>query len=183
MIRDRIKELRRVKASELIPNPRNWRQHPAAQKAALQGVLAEIGFADALLARETPDGLMLLDGHLRAETTADQEVPVLILDVDEAEANKILLTLDPLSAMAETSADHLQSLLREVDTDCSALRQMMTDLATNAGLSPQRESNDSKPVSLPDKYAIVIPCTDELSQRSMLERLTNEGIECRALIV
>jgi hypothetical protein len=27
-IRDRVKELRRVRASELIPNTRNWLRHP-----------------------------------------------------------------------------------------------------------------------------------------------------------
>ncbi len=32
-IRDRIKELRRVKASELLPNPKNWRRHPKVQRA------------------------------------------------------------------------------------------------------------------------------------------------------
>ncbi len=65
-IRDRIRELRRVRASELRPNPRNWRTHPQTQRDALCGVLAEIGYADALLARELTDGsLELIDGHLR----------------------------------------------------------------------------------------------------------------------
>ena len=78
-IRDRIKDFRRVRASELRPHPRNWREHPAAQREALRGVLAEIGYAGALLARELPDSsLELIDGHLRAETTPDQEVPVLV---------------------------------------------------------------------------------------------------------
>src|SRR3990172_9302985 len=111
-IRDRIKEFRRVKASELRPHPNNWRTHPSAQQDALRGVLAEIGYAGALLARELPDGsLELIDGHLRAETTPEAMVPVLVLDVDEAEADKILLTHDPLSAMATASQDQLQALL------------------------------------------------------------------------
>src|SRR6516165_4641440 len=113
-IRDRIKDLRRVPASQLKPNPKNWRTHPAA----LRGILAEVGYADALLARETPEGdLLLIDGHLRAETTPDAVVPVLVLDVDEAEAAKILATLDPLAAMATADADKLDALLREVGTD------------------------------------------------------------------
>ncbi|KKK79102.1 hypothetical protein LCGC14_2836880, partial [marine sediment metagenome] len=65
VFRDRVRELRRVPASELLANPRNWRRHPGAQVAALRGVLAEIGFADAMIARETPEGLELIDGHLR----------------------------------------------------------------------------------------------------------------------
>ena len=39
-IRDRIKELRRVKASQLRPNPKNWRTHPQAQRDVLCGLLA-----------------------------------------------------------------------------------------------------------------------------------------------
>ena len=45
-IRDRIKELRRVKAARLRPHPKNWRSHPKAQQDALRGVLAEVGYAD-----------------------------------------------------------------------------------------------------------------------------------------
>src|ERR1700731_952190 len=46
-IRDRVRELRRVRAGDLVPNPKNWRRHPAAQVNALHGVMAEVGFADA----------------------------------------------------------------------------------------------------------------------------------------
>ena len=134
-IRNRVKALRTVKASELAPNPKNWRTHPKAQQDALRGILAEVGYADALLARELPDGsLMLVDGHLRAETTPDQEVPVLILDINEAEADKLLLSLDPLAALAETNAQALDALLREVDTGSEGLQQMYADLAEAAEL-------------------------------------------------
>ena len=58
---------------------------------ALRALLTEIGYADALIARELPDGqLQLIDGHLRAETTPDEQVPVLVLDVTEEEADKLL---------------------------------------------------------------------------------------------
>ena len=53
-IRDRIKELRRVVASELVPNPKNWRSHPPAQQDALKGLLAELGYCDAVLAASFP---------------------------------------------------------------------------------------------------------------------------------
>ena len=134
-IRDRISELRRVPASELQPNPKNWRTHPKAQADALKGVLAEVGIADAVLARELEDGtLMLLDGHLRVETMGDQILPVLVLDVDEAEGDKVLATLDPLAAMAGSDAAKLDAILREVDTGSPELQQMLSDLAEDAGL-------------------------------------------------
>src|SRR6218665_467048 len=111
-IPDRIRELRRVPARRLRPHPQNWRTHNDRQRDALRGVLNEIGYADALLARELSDGsLQLLDGHLRAETTPDQDVPVLVIDVNEAEAQKLLLTLDPLAALAGTDDATLDGLL------------------------------------------------------------------------
>jgi ParB-like chromosome segregation protein Spo0J len=146
-IRDRIRELRRVPASELRPNPKNWRTHPQAQADALKGVLAEVGIADAVLARELEDGsLMLLDGHLRVETMGDQVLPVLVLDVNEAEGDKVLATLDPLAAMAESDAAKLDAILREVDTGSPELQQMISDLAEEAGLYKEN-SDDSAPES------------------------------------
>jgi len=134
-IRDRIKELRRVKASELHPNPKNWRTHPQSQMDAIRGVLAEVGFAGAELARELPDGsLQLIDGHARAEIAGDAEVPVLVLDVSESEADKILATFDPIGAMAEANAQALDALLREVDTGSEALAAMLEQLAAENGI-------------------------------------------------
>ena len=127
-IRDRILELRRIKASELVPNRRNWRRHPPAQRAALRGLLNEIGYADALLARETSEGLVLIDGHLRAETTPDALVPVLVLDVTEEEADKLLATLDPLAAMAESDKTSLEQLLAGIQTEDAAVRVLLASL-------------------------------------------------------
>jgi DNA modification methylase len=125
-IQDRIRELRRVRARDLLPNPKNWRRHPKAQVDALRGLLAEIGYADALLARELPDGrLMLIDGHLRAETTPDAQVPVLVLDLSEEEGDKLLLTLDPLAAMAEPDAERINALLQTVRTDHQAVEELL----------------------------------------------------------
>jgi len=125
-IRDRIKDFRRVQAGDLVPHPKNWRRHPRAQADALRALLTEIGYADALLVRELPDGrLMIVDGHLRAETTPDALVPVLVLDVSDEEADKILLTLDPLAAMAESDAERIKTLLQTVQTDSQAVQELL----------------------------------------------------------
>jgi ParB-like chromosome segregation protein Spo0J len=144
-IRDRIKELRRVPADQLQPNPKNWRKHPEAQANALRGVLAEVGIASAVLARETPEGgLMLIDGHLRTETLHNAQIPVLVLDVTEEEADKILATFDPLGAMAESDADALRALLEEVETGSQELADMLTALAEDAGIIDEnKQANQS----------------------------------------
>jgi hypothetical protein len=195
-IRDRIKELRRVPASQLQPNPLNWRTHPRRQQDALRGILAEVGYADALLARETPDGgLMLIDGHLRAETTPDALVPVLILDIDEAEAAKILATLDPLAAMAQADAGRLDRLLREIDTKNEALQELLARLADENGAVAGEEdakpqataaagmTNDGEQSRGETKYAVVINCDSEEQQLELLERFDQEGLSCQALLL
>src|SRR5258708_5646941 len=161
-IRDRIKEFRRVKASELTPNEKNWRRHGKAQSAALKGLLAEIGYANALIAREVPDGrLQLLDGHLRRETTPNMEVPVLVLDVTQEEGDKILLTLDPLAAMAEADKTSVDALLATVHTDSAAVAAMLEQIAGEAAWQALSDPTDivevpaqiDKAAELPAKWA------------------------------
>ena len=127
--RDRVKELRWVKASELIPNPRNWREHPKAQQDALRGVLDEVGIADAVIARETAAGLELIDGHLRQDILGDAPVPVLVVDVTDEEADKLLVTLDPLVLMANANQDNLLALLESVSFRSQPINAMLEALA------------------------------------------------------
>lgn len=134
-IRDRIVEFRRVPAGELQPNPRNWRTHPKAQQEALRGVLAEIGYAGAALAFKTPEGgLMLIDGHLRAETTPEAMIPTLVTDLSREEADLLLASYDPLAAMAEADKGKLDALLKDVQTGSEALQGMLAELAKEQGL-------------------------------------------------
>jgi ParB-like chromosome segregation protein Spo0J len=81
-----------------------------------------------MIARETEDGLELIDGHLRRDVMGDQEVPVLILDVTEEEADKLLLTLDPLAMMAHADTDQLLELLRDNPFESNAVADMLEAL-------------------------------------------------------
>lgn len=183
-IRDRIRELRRVPASELRPNPRNWRTHPEAQRNALRGVLAEIGFADALLARELDDGsLMLVDGHLRAETAPDAVVPVLVLDVSEQEADKILLTLDPLAGLAGVETIRLAELLESVEFSSDGVTPLLDELARSAGAAEIEidAAADRPEIDVPQSYQLVVDCQDEAEQEALFSRLRAEGYRCRVV--
>ena len=151
-IRDRVKEFRRVKASDLIPHPSNYRRHPPAQRSALRGALAEIGFADVMLAWEAPEGLTLVDGHLRQEEMGDQEVPVVVLDfTSQAEADKLLVTLDPLAAMAQVDKDTLLKLLdsaRFADEGVNAmLEALANDQLQQVDWIPEADLDGVRPIT------------------------------------
>jgi hypothetical protein len=176
-MRDRIKELRRVKPSELKANAKNWRRHPPEQQAALRGLLEEIGFADALIARETKAGLELIDGHLRQNVAGDEEVPVLIVDLDDEEADRVLATLDPLAAMAKTDEEQLARLVWDLHSETPGLEALFDGLRKESG-------QDGPPEKTPEwqgRYEVVVECSDEEDQQKVYERLTEEGRTCRVL--
>lgn len=182
-IRDRIKELRRVPAGMLRANPRNWRTHPEAQRDALRGVLAEIGFASALVARELDDGtLELVDGHLRAETAPQALLPVLVLDVSEEEATKLLLTLDPLAALAGTDQVQLAELLATTEFTSPQLDTLLADLAAAADEAATAvDAAERADVAIPESFQVVVQCDSEADQEAVYQRMRAEGYRCRVL--
>ncbi|OFV81538.1 MAG: hypothetical protein A2W26_04955 [Acidobacteria bacterium RBG_16_64_8] len=123
--RDRIVELVRVRAGDLIDNEKNWRKHPRGQVKAMRGVLEEVGYAAALIARQTDAGLELIDGHLRAGLDENQEVPVLIVDLDAAESDLVLATLDPIANMARTDRETFAALLAGIEAESDAVKDLL----------------------------------------------------------
>jgi hypothetical protein len=147
-------------------------------------VLAEVGYAGALLARELADGrLELIDGHLRAETTPDSLVPVLVLDVDEQEALKILVTFDPLSTLATADAEKLNEALSDCDIRNPAVMTMLADIdhAARQANEALEERTEQPDVEIPEAYQLLVECGSEDEQRELYERLRGEGFKCRVL--
>jgi hypothetical protein len=148
-IRDRVVEMKKIRGSDLVPNPRNWRLHPYAQRQAVRESLESVGIADRLLAyySERNDGqLTLIDGHGREEDFGELTWPVLILDVNDEEADQLLATLDPMTAMAETDSEALASLIDDVGVGSPALEDLLRGLAADAnwddeGIDLPKEKN------------------------------------------
>jgi hypothetical protein len=182
--RNRIKRHVRVRAGDLVPHELNPRLHPEAQRATLAALYAEIGFARSLLAYELPDGrLKLIDGHLRAEMSPDMEVDVEVLDVNDAEARTLLLSIDPLAQLADYDQDVLDRLRHVADTTSDALANLWESLgqaraASDADLAAARE----RPKVIPEQYLVLVECADEREQATLLERFKAEGLKCKALM-
>ncbi|MBX7074106.1 MAG: ParB N-terminal domain-containing protein [Pirellulales bacterium] len=196
--RDRVVEFRRIPAGRLRPHPLNWRSHPPAQRAALAGVLAEVGFAGALLVRPLAGGdFELIDGHLRAETLPLAELPALVLDLDAAEAAKLLALFDPLAALAVPRREALAELVSRVESECDAVNVLLANLLETPNKEGERAADGygqggERPAARPmepagdalvEAYQVLVECDDEAQQRSIYERLTSEGLRCRLLML
>lgn len=174
-IRDRIKEFRVASSSDIVPNPKNWRQHPDDQKDAMAGILEHIGFAGAALAREVEDGkLMLIDGHLRHQIAEGGELPVLVLDVTEAEADKLLLTIDPMKEMADADAIALEDLFAKIQTSNEAVAKLFEKTADAAGL--QKWAGDLDLEEEEEEDSILMPQEEGVRMVQLFLNETNIGM-------
>lgn len=132
-VRNRNVGVRKVRAGDLIPHPKNWRKHPAQQAGALKGILAEVGFVGTLIARQVPEGLQLIDGQLRAETLPDELVDVMVVDLNDAEVELVLATHDPMGTMAEPDATQLDALLADLEISSGEVAEMLSDYMDTLG--------------------------------------------------
>jgi ParB-like chromosome segregation protein Spo0J len=179
-IRNRIVEHVQVRAGDLVPHPFNYRRHSRAQRQALAASYEEVGFARSLLGYRRDDGrIQLIDGHLRRDLHPDMLVTVEVLDVSEDEARKLLLTLDPLAALAENDAAVLAELTKITAAQSQALKDFWQSLANE---KPNLPAAADEPPALGEQFLILIQCRDEAQQAELLARFDAEGIPCKPLM-
>ena len=136
--RDRIVDLRRVPASDLVPHPLNPRVHPEAQNSALRASLSERGIADTLLTYVRADGrLGLIDGHERTELLGDALVPVVVTDLTEDEATAFLAEHDAITLLAlydEARSEQLAAALDGRHAESASLLRLVAETNPAASL-------------------------------------------------
>lgn len=128
--RSRILRHEKRTPSELLPNPKNPRTHPKSQTEIIDASLVEIGWMAEVVFNEQSGHL--IDGHARVKLAleyGEASVPVTVVDLDPAEESLALATLNPLSALAETNAETLDLVLRDIDTGDTVLQSFLAGLA------------------------------------------------------
>ncbi len=115
---------------KLVPHPDNWRRHGAGQQRALASVLGEVGLVQSVIVNRITNHL--LDGHLRAELALAQgqpTIPVVYVELSEAEERVILASLDPIAAMAGADREKLQELLASIQSEDEQMRDLLEQIA------------------------------------------------------
>lgn len=179
-MKNRIVEHVKVRAGDIVPHELNFRTHSPAQKAALQALYNEVGFARSLLAYRLPDGrLKLIDGHLRQSMSPDEVVDVEVLDVNDQEARTLLLAIDPLAALAGTDEEVLAQLQEITAKDSEAVQQLWQTIEEEEAQAKQRARQAAKGPELPEQYMILIECKSEQDQVSLFKQLKKAGHKCQ----
>ena len=167
--KDRVVEMVEVKASDLLHHNHNPSIHTEDQKIIMASLLDSTGFAATIKGRRVEGGIEILDGHLRADLAGDSIVPVLILDLNDEEADMFLLTFDPISAMAKQITSKVAALRNKAVTlDKSVIRACES---VNAGIAAKAEARAVEVRQLKQRLAtiqigqITIPCNpDEIAE-------------------
>ena len=137
--------------AQLTANPRNWRIHPKAQQDALAGSLDQVGWVQQVMVNRTTGNIV--DGHARVEqalSRGEATVPVLYVELTEAEEGLVLASLDPIGAMAGRDDEKLRQLLAEVSFDSEALAASLDALLPStpkAGLTDPDDVPDDADAS------------------------------------
>jgi len=108
------------------------------------------------------------------------EVDVEILDVNADEARALLLSIDPLAALAETQEQIHRRLLEITPADHEELKAAWQ--ATTESRLASLSATPAAAAACPAQFLILVTCRDEKHQVELLNRLGGEGLECRALL-
>jgi hypothetical protein len=143
---------------QLLANPRNWRVHPKGQQTALATALSEVGWAAPVIVNQRTGHVV--DGHLRiglALSRGEPEVPVVYVDLSEAEEQVVLATLDPIAGMAITDVSAHAGLLADLEAGgafeslIAAVSGQMTSSAPDR--LPSQDQIDARAADLEGRFA------------------------------
>jgi hypothetical protein len=127
--RNRVVAFTEIDPEQLLANPKNWRIHPTTQRAALASMIDEVGFVDPVIVQAGTD--LVIDGHLRtalAISEGQPTIPIQYVDLDDQEADLILMSLDPIGTLAVTDREKLQELRDLVDLEDGPALDMVNRL-------------------------------------------------------
>jgi hypothetical protein len=108
------------------------------------------------------------------------EVEVEVLEVTDDEARALLLSIDPLAALAQTQTQtQLHQRLVELTPVQSPDLQEVWQAAAEAAA---RAKEARKITTVPEQFLLLLTCRDEQHQVELLERFQGECLPCKALL-
>jgi hypothetical protein len=174
----------------LRPDPTNRRTHGDRNTGMMVDALRAVGAARSIVIDES--GEILAGNGL---VTAARRVGLSKLQVVDAEGDTVIAVrrrgLTPEQKRQLAIYDNRTAELAEWD-----VAQLAEDFANGEDLMPfftdeelQKLKVMPKPAAasaanqaLEGAFVVMVTCTDEAQQRALLERFTEEGLECKALV-
>jgi hypothetical protein len=181
--------------SDTKPDKRNARRHTPRNLAQIETSIQRDGFGRSILLAN--DGTIIagnattdaagsagLEDMLIVDSDGSKIIAVRRTDVEPGSERFINLALS--DNRAAELADWDSEMLRQLADDGADLSQFWFDDELDALLAElTNEPNQEQSAGvdeIPEQWALMIECENEDEQAALLERLTAEGLRCRALI-
>jgi hypothetical protein len=169
----------------------NPRRHTPAMVEAQAKLLDQFGFRAPFLVKKRDDNLVC-DGHLRLKAARLRGIkrgPITdVSDLSDAKIRALRVAMNKSADLAEWDSAKLAIELRAVDAADLPMVELTAFTQDEIAklLGPGTQANDSTGQAgdgaVPPIYAVVIDCSSESEQKSILERLLKDGVACRALM-
>jgi len=191
-------------AADLIPWDRNPKAHPTDNVAAIARSIKRFGFAAPIVAWQSRRQIVAGHGRLLAAQLLYREDPGQLLATDQpgpglvpvrflefasdAEAAALAIADNRLTEANPMDDAIVSELLREMKGEGVAVDGLgYTDADLDALLNPPDPTPEPQPEGdqsdkLKESFQILIECRSEREQLRLLENLSNEGVNCRALV-
>lgn len=174
---------------ELVPDPTNARKHGEKNLAVIMGSLRQYGQRTPLVVQR--EGMIVRKGNgtlAAAIQLGWTQIAYVLVDDDNVSAVGYAIADNRAAELAQWDKDVLEQMLRVVEVGDEDLQQMCDDLAKDLDIviAEADAGGSEPPAAVPptrESYQVLITCDTEDVQKELLDRLTKEGLQCRALIV
>lgn len=191
-------EYRVVPIDSLEPHPKNPNK---GDVGVIEESIEANGFYGAVVVQEIGGRrkkLRILVGEHRwraARRKGATEIPVIVKDVDDATAMRIMLVDNESARQATYDEDMLAELLRSLDTldgtgfdlgfleEIEARREQEEDTDPEPGEGSEDDLLEPGEDKYEAQYGVIVVCDDEKSQQSTFEALKGQGFRCRVVSV
>lgn len=199
-----------VAIDTLHEDPANAKKHPEKNLAAIRASLLEFGQVEPLIVMA--DTNRVIGGNGRLAVMRDlgwTEIKVVFFRGSETQARALAIALNRTGELGEWDAKALKDTLESIaadgfdvgklaitDDDLTAIVNSALGDALPADSADGNKGKKDKKSSgatsddaagdqteeIPERWEVLVKCSTEKVQVELLERLTEEGFECRALI-
>lgn len=172
------------KIEDLIPYARNSRTHSEQQITELAALIKEFGFRGAILV-DGDNGIITGHGRILAcKKLGMKEIPTVDgSDMTPAQRKAYIIADNKIALNAGWDYEMLQIELNELQEEGFNL-DLLAFSDKELDFLQENETNDgiNDDVNMGESYEIIVECISEYEQRTLLERLTNEGLKCKSLL-
>lgn len=165
-----------------------WIDNPRANDKAVAQLAKSIkrfGFGAPVLARRANGEVIA--GHTRLKAAIRlglKRIPVRYLDLDPADAHLLALADNKVGELAGWDDDKLAAILHQLRAEDQDLIEGtgFTDKEIDKLLAEDDDAAGDESDLVTPKFEVLVECNDEHHQRDVIAKLTELGLECRALL-